>query len=148
MSDRIVVMNNGRVEQVDTPEVLYAKPKTKFVADFIGDANVLQGSVIGESAAGVWQVKTTLGVVEVQSSVAPHSNQVDLCWRPEHAIIGTDGIAGTVMHRAFQGHFTNLIVKTNEEIYRVQANNTQAQEGENISISIPPDKFVLLESSA
>ncbi|OED42889.1 ABC transporter ATP-binding protein [Chromatiales bacterium (ex Bugula neritina AB1)] len=148
MSDRIVVMNNGMVEQVDTPEVLYAKPKTKFVADFIGDANVLHGSVVGESTVGIWRIKTALGAVDIQSSVAPQSKQVDLCWRPEHAIISANGIAGTVVHRAFQGHFTNLIINTNEEIYRVQANHTLAQEGDVIHISIPPDKFVLLESPA
>ena len=43
-SDRIVVMNQGRIEQIDEPHVLYARPKTRFVAGFIGRTNFLEGS--------------------------------------------------------------------------------------------------------
>lgn len=46
MSDRIVVMNSGVIEQVGTPEELYEKPKTKFVANFLGETNVLEGEVV------------------------------------------------------------------------------------------------------
>ncbi len=46
MSDRIVVMNKGVIEQVGTPEELYERPKTKFVADFLGETNLLEGEVI------------------------------------------------------------------------------------------------------
>lgn len=145
MSDRIVVLNNGRVEQVDTPEDLYRAPKTEFVADFIGDANVLQGSVIREISTGLWQVDTTLGVVNVASTKLHLSQPVSLCWRPENAQFGEGGIVAKVRHRAFQGHFTDLTVETEGEVYRVQANNISAREGDSIQISIPPDQFVLLE---
>ncbi|QGU94360.1 polyamine ABC transporter ATP-binding protein [Clostridium bovifaecis] len=46
MSDRIVVMNNGVIEQVGTPEELYERPKSKFVADFLGETNLLEGEAI------------------------------------------------------------------------------------------------------
>ncbi|WP_315117265.1 ABC transporter ATP-binding protein [uncultured Clostridium sp.] len=46
MSDRIVVMNKGDIEQLGTPEELYEKPKTKFVADFLGETNILEGETI------------------------------------------------------------------------------------------------------
>lgn len=46
MSDRIVVMNNGVIEQLGTPEELYERPKTKFVADFLGETNLLEGEAI------------------------------------------------------------------------------------------------------
>ena len=46
MSDRIVVMNNGIIEQIGTPEELYEHPKTKFVADFLGETNILEGQVV------------------------------------------------------------------------------------------------------
>ncbi len=46
MSDRIVVMNEGLIEQVGTPEELYEKPKTKFVASFLGETNLLEGEVV------------------------------------------------------------------------------------------------------
>ena len=45
MSDRIAVMNNGVIEQLDTPELIYSAPKSKFVADFIGESNILEATV-------------------------------------------------------------------------------------------------------
>ena len=47
MSDRICVMNNGRVEQVDSPEKIYKQPKNRFVAEFIGEINLIKGEVVG-----------------------------------------------------------------------------------------------------
>ena len=52
MSDRIAVMNRGRIEQIDTPRELYEKPATLFVARFLGHANVLAGRVVEADAAG------------------------------------------------------------------------------------------------
>ena len=47
MADRIAVMRAGRIEQIDTPRAVYERPTTRFVADFLGDANFLEGKVIG-----------------------------------------------------------------------------------------------------
>lgn len=148
MSDRIVVLNNGRIEQVDSPEDLYAAPRTRFVADFIGDANLLQGTIVNEIAPGHWQVNTALGMFNVASETSPSTHSVDLCWRPEHARITTDGIPAVVMHRAFQGHYTDLMVETEGVRYRVQANSVSAREGDTIYIQIPTERFVLLEPSS
>jgi len=46
MCDRIAIMNNGRVEQIGTAEEIYERPLTRFVADFIGDTNLLEGTVV------------------------------------------------------------------------------------------------------
>ena len=59
MSDRIAVMNHGRVEQLGTPEELYERPRTRFVADFIGTTNLLAGSV--ELTAGSGTALIRLG---------------------------------------------------------------------------------------
>ena len=48
MSDRIAVMNKGRVEQVDTPDALYEKPDSRFVADFLGEANLIEATVVAQ----------------------------------------------------------------------------------------------------
>lgn len=52
LSDRIVVMRDGRIEQIDTPEALYDKPSTRFVAKFLGEANVFEGNDIAIEGAG------------------------------------------------------------------------------------------------
>ena len=48
MSDRIVVMNKGNLEQIGTPKEIYEQPKTKFVADFIGESNIFEASVVAK----------------------------------------------------------------------------------------------------
>lgn len=148
MSDRIVVLNNGRVEQVDSPELLYHAPKTKFVADFIGDANIFSGTIVGQKGENIVQVETAIGTIEVETPTAPTSKKVNLCWRPESAVIGNTGIKAKVVHRAFQGHFTDLMVETNGTIFRVQAKRVEAQEGDDVQLSVAPNEVILLDQSA
>ncbi|MYK30451.1 MAG: ABC transporter ATP-binding protein [Boseongicola sp. SB0670_bin_30] len=82
MADRIAVMQSGRVEQIATPEVLYESPNSRFVADFIGKVNLLDGRVTGASDQGVKVDVAHLGKVTV-----PHSEHaqgpVSLAVRPE-----------------------------------------------------------------
>jgi spermidine/putrescine transport system ATP-binding protein len=56
LSDRIAVMNQGNVEQIDTPNCIYEQPKTPFVADFIGDTNLLQGKIEGFYSSNLWVI--------------------------------------------------------------------------------------------
>jgi len=53
MSDRVVIMNRGRIEQLGTSEELYSRPKSRFVAEFLGDANVLSGHIVSAGAANI-----------------------------------------------------------------------------------------------
>jgi spermidine/putrescine transport system ATP-binding protein len=62
MSDRVAVMSNGQIEQLDEPRTIYDRPLTAFVADFIGDMNFLEGEVI-EAVDGSFQVDAGSGVV-------------------------------------------------------------------------------------
>lgn len=62
MSDRIAVMNAGRIEQVDTPDRLYSAPATPFVAGFVGEQNAFPGKVV-QVADGVATVETAIGPI-------------------------------------------------------------------------------------
>ena len=53
ISDRVIVMNGGRIEQIGTPEDIYNRPRSRFVADFVGSANLIAGKVRGPSAPTV-----------------------------------------------------------------------------------------------
>ena len=55
MSDRVILLNHGSIEQIGTPESLYDRPATRFAAEFIGDANLIEGEVV-ESADGIAQI--------------------------------------------------------------------------------------------
>ena len=109
-SDRIAVMNKGRVEQIDAPYALYSHPKTRFVAGFIGRTNFLAGRKTGDSvdfggfsvpAVGL-QVDGGLGN-EVQVSVRPQSIVLH-----RHRPASSDNrccVPGTVERRAYLGEF-------------------------------------------
>jgi iron(III) transport system ATP-binding protein len=145
MSDRVVLLNGGRIEQVDSPETLYHRPRTRFAADFIGNANVFMGQVLGEDSPGLWNIETPVGIVTCALNAAPEHKEVTLCWRPEHAVIGEAGIEARVLHRAFQGHFTDIACIAGNCEFRVQALETTAREGDVIRIHVPPDRIRLLE---
>lgn len=146
LSDRIFVMNAGRVEQADTPEALYNAPRTGFVADFIGGANIFKGRLRDKVSAGQWKVETPIGPLIMALPEPPDSPDIALCWRPEMARLSDSGIAATIVHKAFQGHFTDLMVSTAGIAYRVQVRRTEAKEGDAVHIAVPPEHVILLEA--
>jgi spermidine/putrescine transport system ATP-binding protein len=96
LSDRIAVMNGGRVEQLGTPEDLYDEPRTRFVAEFIGTTNILSGSIEGSDGDAV-TVRIADGVrcrARVPSPALPTGTPVDLVVRPESITLSPDGDAG------------------------------------------------------
>ncbi|MEP9350519.1 ABC transporter ATP-binding protein [Xanthobacter sp. KR7-225] len=94
LADRIVLMNKGRIEQIDTPVGLYQRPQTLFAADFIGHANWIPGRLARRAAdAGV--VETKVGGIAVAPG-AMADGPVTLCIRPERlALMAQDAPADT-----------------------------------------------------
>ena len=108
LADRIVVMNKGRVEQVDSPFGLYANPATLFVADFIGQANVLKGLVRASSADSVTVdlFEKIYVVRSLPGSRYQAGSLVSLVVRPESLRLGpssADSVAGCIQLRTFVG---------------------------------------------
>lgn len=108
MSDRIVVMNQGSIEQIGTPKEIYFKPRTRFVAGFFGDNNMIPGVT-----AGVGKVQTALGEL-ASSDVAgiPTGRDVFVCIRPEALKLGQGAmtIRASVEEAIFGGAQTKLIL--------------------------------------
>jgi spermidine/putrescine ABC transporter ATP-binding subunit len=117
LSDRIAVMSEGRIRQLDTPQHIYRRPCERFVAAFVGDANVLRGRldrVDGPSAT------VALGAVQIRVPSAPladvsASAPVDLFVRPEQLQIIKAGEAcaasGTIVAQVYQGGHVDLYVE-------------------------------------
>jgi spermidine/putrescine transport system ATP-binding protein len=115
MSDRVAVMSRGRIEQVDTPEALYAAPKTAFVATFVGEQNVIPGrvsAIAGDEA----RIETPLGVLTGRAGaagLAPGAEAFALI-RPERLGLAGPGAmalaSGTVLRRDFEGATATLVV--------------------------------------
>jgi ABC-type Fe3+/spermidine/putrescine transport system ATPase subunit len=89
MSDRIAVMNGGRVEQVATSQDIYAKPRTRFVATFIGEANLLDATVDAADGGGLRLSAGPLRFVAALDGTAPPAGAaVTVSVRPEHVKVG------------------------------------------------------------
>jgi len=98
MSDRVAVMSNGVIEQLDEPRAIYDRPLTPFVADFIGDMNFLSGEV-AEAADGGFAVTAGPGVVVRGRGIAARGTRVRVGIRPERIVAtsstGAGAAAGT-----------------------------------------------------
>ncbi|WP_347313489.1 ABC transporter ATP-binding protein [Defluviimonas sp. SAOS-178_SWC] len=110
MSDRIVVMNKGKVEQDGTPEELYYRPASRFVAEFIGETNLLSGSmrgVDGDKVVMDWEGTTLLG--KAPAAVPGHGQPITASVRLEklgfsaERPLTTNAVQGRVVGRTFLG---------------------------------------------
>ena len=102
LSDRIVVMNEGKIEQIGTPTEIYRRPRTRFVADFIGRANFVEGVVQGRQDGQLLldTLDTTLAALAPDSEL-PVGAQATLVIRPEMVDIGSsEGQVEGVVRRA------------------------------------------------
>jgi spermidine/putrescine transport system ATP-binding protein len=119
MSDRIAVMHGGRVEQLGTPEELYERPQTRFVADFIGTTNLLHGTVEAVDAETAAIRLDSGDMCRVDRDGHAIGSVVDLSLRPESIAIHAAGdasngeIRGTIEQVAYLGAAVQYQVRTN-----------------------------------
>jgi iron(III) transport system ATP-binding protein len=115
-SDRIVVMNHGRIEQTDDPVTLYNRPKTRFVAGFIGRTNFLDGTVAGGQIA--FEGFTLPAGLAPDAATLPKNASFSI--RPQTILIEREApsapglawwIEGTVMERAYLGEYWEYLVR-------------------------------------
>jgi len=157
MSDRIAVMQAGKVEQLGTPEELYDRPATPFVADFIGTTNLLHGVVEGlESDSTV--VRLASGdLCRVATLDRARGQAIDLSLRPEAIRIEgrngepagqpADGLAGTVDQVAYLGSAVQYQVSTGGGlVLSVLAgkNGTRYARGDEVELAWSPSEALVL----
>jgi len=119
ISDRIVVLHRGRIEQIASPSELYDAPATRFVADFIGTMNFLDGEIL-DASAGALRVAAGGMTIEMAQdrdvSLPERGAAVIVCLRPEEIAIcspGSDGAAeAKVISTAFHGPTVRLVAET------------------------------------
>jgi iron(III) transport system ATP-binding protein len=142
ISDRVIVMNVGVIEQIGTPEEIYNRPKSRFVADFVGSANLIKGKVTGPGtfeAEGGTILKTVGG--SSGSEVAVRTAYIDLVAQP-----GDNQLPGTVRQRMFHGDFVQYIIECacGRLIVRRPPVNL-LDEGAPVTVSFSPEHTVLLQ---
>lgn len=152
MSDRIVVMNAGTAEQVGSPAEVYDRPATTFVADFLGKANMLAGTVASVRAQGGTVTLETGQTVEVETDrrIAP-GDKVTVVVRPQKLVVNLPGLpnrlTGQVISTSYLGGRIIYEIDIGGGV-TIRANAAVAgdfaKEGETIAVGFDPAGCVLL----
>ena len=119
ISDKIIIMNGGVVEQMGTPQETYYSPKSEFVADFIGEANFLKGEVIGKNLIRVngIELESNTGTLEI-------GKECKLVLRPESVTLAEDGIVPCeVVYSCFMGSYQNYHVMVGDTLVKLEEYN-------------------------
>jgi spermidine/putrescine transport system ATP-binding protein len=154
MSDRIAVINDGRVEQVGTPEDLYERPRTRFVADFLAVRNLLEASVV--SVAGGRVSLRTRGGLSLSASDDGGYRAGAKVWvgiRPERISLDSaageaNRIEGVLDDEIYLGDRTDWRVRLGGETLTVAEAAVTARHrkrGEGAAVSFPPEAVLRLE---
>lgn len=142
-ADRIAVMNDGKIEQIGTPEEVYYKPKTKFVAQFLGRTNLFEADVENSDI-----IQTKLGSLRLNCRA---DGPVVCSIRPEHLTIErpngeADGCSrGVIVGREFKGHDITYHVECSGERYIVHTDNRILFEPNDEVIVKPLEPAVVLD---
>ena len=137
MSDRIIVMNKGVIEQEEPPAQIYDQPHSRFVADFVGLVNFLEATVI--SPDGTIRVGEDL-VLKVELPAGQHQ-RVLAAIRPEHILLRRDGggpgcMKGTVARRFYLGDRIDYFIQTSGGEVRVTGSPLEEQFGEGDAVML------------
>ena len=145
MSDTIVVMDKGSIQQIGTPEDIYNEPKNAFVADFIGESNIIDGTMPEDNVVQMYGKRFPC----LDGGFAPNE-AVDVVIRPEDIDIvpvEQGQLTGTVTSVTFKGMQYDIIVDFRGFKWLIQTTD-HCPEGARIGIKIDPDGIHVMKKSA
>jgi len=144
MSDTIVVMDKGSIQQIGTPEDIYNEPKNAFVADFIGESNIIDGVMVQDNLVKMYGKKFPC----LDGGFEPNE-PVDVVIRPEDIDIvpvEQGQLTGTVTSVTFKGMQYDIIVDFKGFKWLIQTTD-YSPEGARIGIKIDPDGIHIMKKS-
>lgn len=142
MSDKVVVMSDGMIQQVGTPEAIYNEPNNVFVADFIGESNIFDGKMYGNKTVYFCGAEFTC------MDDLPVGSDVDVVVRPEDVEMTTmekGQIKGTVRSVIFKGMHYEIAVQSGDNEILIKSTKS-AVIGESIGLNIQPDGIHVIHS--
>jgi putative spermidine/putrescine transport system ATP-binding protein len=156
MSDRIVVMSEGRVEQIGAPFEIYNNPRTRFVASFVGTLNIVKARVLDAAGGRVeidgQQVRAARGVADARSGEVR-----SVALRPEALSLNGAGgdrnrLDGAIEEVMFLGSVVRVKVRFNESAVSLDTFNNPGvpppKHGEKVTVSFAPEDLLVLEGAA
>ena len=144
MSDTVVVMDGGRIQQIGTPEDIYNEPKNAFVADFIGESNIIDGIMRADGVVEIFNRKFTC-----LDKGFEKDEPVDVVIRPEDVDIVPENqgqLKGTVTNVTFKGMQYDIIVDFYGFKWLIQTTDL-SPVGSRIGIKIDPDGIHVMKKS-
>ena len=159
ISDRVIVMNGGTIEQIGTPQDIYDRPRNRFVADFVGSANLIAGSVRpGSAADGAAIFETTAGLaLRVSTNGTVRGDETTAALRASYIHLAPVGdtaadamrgnnLSGRIQRRLFHGDFIEYVVTWPAGQLIVRRPPTEIlEEGSEVAIRFAPEHCVLLQ---
>ncbi len=156
MSDRIVVMNEGRVEQIGAPFEIYNQPRTRFVASFVGTLSVLKGEVV-DAAAGRLRVDGQ-EITAARSLPGAAGSECMVALRPEAASLvssaqpGQNSMTGTIEEVSFLGSIVRIRVRFKDHAVKLDTFNNSGsippQRGAQATVSFAREDVLVLDGTA
>jgi iron(III) transport system ATP-binding protein len=143
MADRIVVMNLGRIEQIGTPEDVYDRPQSRFVARFIGASNVVEGRQASDRRVEINGHGIAVAAGEfpgVGAAVGVCVKTHDLELVPGSASGSANAIPGTVVSQAYLGSHRDYIVDVGQELLVSAPASLQLEAGTPVQVQFRPER--------
>jgi putative spermidine/putrescine transport system ATP-binding protein/putrescine transport system ATP-binding protein len=158
LADWIIVMNRGRIEQIGTPDEIYMKPRTAFVASFIGRTNWFHGRITGKASDGLWRLVTASGTaLTVKNPGTASSEEWQVCIRPERIALkypqvrsckpGEGLLHGEITGVVNMGAEFHYVSETADgRILAIESNRqgSRVKKGDRVSLLIRAEDCVLL----
>lgn len=144
MSDTVVVMNDGKIQQIGTPIDIYNEPKNAFVADFIGESNILDGVMLDD-----FKAKFSGAIFQCLDKGFRVNESVDIVVRPEDVDVvpyGEGTISGVITSNTFKGVHFEMIVDIDNFKWMIQTTDYYPV-GTKIGIQIEPDAIHVMKKS-
>lgn len=142
MSDTIVVMNEGQIQQIGSPTDIYNEPENRFVAQFIGDSNIIEGTFVKD-----YLVSFDNQEFECVDKGFDEGQEVDIVLRPEDLDIvdvGKGKIEGVVRSIVFKGVHYEIIVETKDRNYMVHTTDI-SEVGKKVNLDFWPEDIHVME---
>ena len=149
MSDRIIVMSDGQIEQEGSAEDIFARPRTRFVAGFMGAENILDVDIVNRDAAST-RIRLASRETTIPAPVPGSANSAVVVIRPEKVRLGVeDGWKGRVKECVYKGTFMSYLVVLEDgtEVHADLAHDDVSHRhgvGDEITLGFRPDDVVLI----
>lgn len=144
MSDTVVVMNKGKIQQIGSPIDIYNEPRNAFVADFIGESNIIDGVMKAD-----YKVTFARHTFECLDRGFAEGEEVDVVVRPEDVdIVPVERgmVTGTVTSVTFRGVHFEIIVDVDGFKWMIQTTD-EHREGDRVGIFVEPDAIHIMKKS-